>query len=205
MADTSDINADEGASPAQLLIEACRMNNTDLLASIIEKCTSVESAAKLLNETKTVMGNHVYHEAALRGNWDVIDMLLDQEGFECDPINDRDGDTPLHSVVRWINGSSAQEKEAGTGLVEMMLEAGNDPRVRNKANLKAAELVDPSNKDLKTLLEDSEYMTAHHDDFVDAGDYADVGDDDPTGSNSDSDFDISKKDDHKPAVNGTSE
>lgn len=59
---------------------------------------------------------------------DVIDMLLDQEGFECDPLTDREGDTPLHCVVRWINGASAQEKDAGIGLVEMMLEAGNDPR-----------------------------------------------------------------------------
>jgi hypothetical protein len=55
-------------------------------------------------------------------------MLLDQEGFECDPINEREGDTPLHSVVRWLNNSPKKEWEAGAGLVEMMLQAGSDPR-----------------------------------------------------------------------------
>ena len=59
----------------------------------------------------------------------VIDMLLDQEGFECDPINEREGDSPLHCVVRYINQSPRSQWEAGSGLVEMMLEAGNDPRL----------------------------------------------------------------------------
>lgn len=55
-------------------------------------------------------------------------MLLDQEGFECDPINKREGDTPLHSAVRWANEVSEEQKEFASGLIEMMLEAGSDPR-----------------------------------------------------------------------------
>lgn len=59
---------------------------------------------------------------------DIIDLLLDQEGFECDPINPRDGDTPLHSAVRWINSLSQDKWESASGLIEMMLEAGNEPK-----------------------------------------------------------------------------
>lgn len=55
-------------------------------------------------------------------------MLLDQEGFECDPINKREGDTPLHTAVRWVNEQSAENQEFGSSLIEMMLEAGSDPR-----------------------------------------------------------------------------
>jgi hypothetical protein len=55
-------------------------------------------------------------------------MLLDQEGFECDPINKREGDTPLHSAVRWANEVSEEQKEFASSLIEMMLEAGSDPR-----------------------------------------------------------------------------
>jgi len=55
-------------------------------------------------------------------------MLLDQEGFECDPINKREGDTPLHSAVRWANEVSEDQKEFASSLIEMMLEAGSDPR-----------------------------------------------------------------------------
>lgn len=56
-------------------------------------------------------------------------MLLDQEGFECDPINVRERDTPLHSAVRWVNEQSADEQEYGANMIEMMLEAGSDPRL----------------------------------------------------------------------------
>jgi hypothetical protein len=55
-------------------------------------------------------------------------MLLDQEGFECDPINKREGDTPLHSAVRWANEVAEEQKEFASSLIEMMLEAGSDPR-----------------------------------------------------------------------------
>jgi len=58
----------KGAKPGELLIEAARRNNTDLLQEVIDGAGSAEKAAALLNETKTVLGNYVYHEAALRGN-----------------------------------------------------------------------------------------------------------------------------------------
>lgn len=55
-------------------------------------------------------------------------MLLDQEGFECDPVNKREGDTPLHSAVRWVNEQSKENHEYGISLIDMMLEAGSDPK-----------------------------------------------------------------------------
>jgi hypothetical protein len=58
----------KGAKPGELLIEAARRNNTDLLQEVIDGAGSPEKAAILLNETKTVLGNYIYHEAALGGN-----------------------------------------------------------------------------------------------------------------------------------------
>ena len=55
-------------------------------------------------------------------------MLLDQEGFECDPINRREGDTPLHVAVRWANEVPPEQQEYASNLLKMMLEAGSDPR-----------------------------------------------------------------------------
>jgi hypothetical protein len=49
------------------LIEACRRNNTDLLNEVLSDKED-EEIGRLLNETTTVMGNHLYHEAASRGN-----------------------------------------------------------------------------------------------------------------------------------------
>lgn len=58
----------QGASTKELLIEACRRNNVDLLQEIISGCKSDEEISDLLNNTTSVLGNHLYHEAALRGN-----------------------------------------------------------------------------------------------------------------------------------------
>ena len=112
--------------------------------------------------------------------------MLDQEGFECDPINKREGDTPLHTAVRWANEQGKENHEFAIQLIEMMLEAGSDPRIRNKAKLKAAELVTPSNTELREVIQKAEYVMQNEGDFVDAEEEDDEG---PTGSNSDSDFD----------------
>lgn len=97
-------------------------------------------------------------------------MLLDQPNFECDPVNRIEGDTPLHSVIRWINSEPAAQREYGNALVKMMLEAGSDTRVKNKAKLAPIQLVDPTNKELRQIIQDSEYANLNQSDFVSADD-----------------------------------
>lgn len=74
----------------------------------------------------------------------------------------------------------------------MMIEAGSDPRVRNKANLTPYQLTDPRNEKLKQQLQDAVDIVQNQGDFIEdeqeevggeeeEGDYA--------GSGSDSDFD----------------
>lgn len=72
------------------------------------------------------MGNTALHVASLRGSLDCLDVLLDQEGVEVDPRNRMEGDTPLHSAAR-LSGEKGAEDEA-TAIIEMLLEAGADPR-----------------------------------------------------------------------------
>ena len=59
---------------------------------------------------------------------EVLDTLLDQEGLEVDPIDRLEADTPLHKAVRFVNGLSKSQWEAGGSLVELLLDAGADPR-----------------------------------------------------------------------------
>ncbi|KAK4102888.1 hypothetical protein N658DRAFT_485104 [Parathielavia hyrcaniae] len=161
----------EGATNQELLIEACRRNNTELLAEVLSSAEMQgddDAAAELLNKTTTVLGNHLYHEAALQGNYEIIDMLLDQPGFECDPVSRAEGDTPLHSAVRWINGEPPEQRDFGNALVEMMLEAGSNPRVKNKGGLTPLQLVDPRNEGLKEVIRKHEYAALNAGDFVSA-------------------------------------
>lgn len=60
-------STEQGASAKEILIEACRRNNVELLQETLEG-KSEKEAADLLNNTTTVMGNHLYHEAAAMGN-----------------------------------------------------------------------------------------------------------------------------------------
>jgi ankyrin repeat protein len=84
-----------------------------------------------------------------------MDALFDIQFFECDPLTRTDQDTPLHLAVRFAN-----EKDSGLGLemIEMMCEAGCDPRVRNKHGQKPADLVYGDNKDIKLSLQKAEYI-----------------------------------------------
>ncbi len=56
--------------------------------------------------------------------------MLDQEGFEVDKRTQREGETPLHCVVRYCN-RNPEDQEYCEALVKMMLEAGCDPRYVN--------------------------------------------------------------------------
>ncbi|KUJ23588.1 uncharacterized protein LY89DRAFT_186324 [Mollisia scopiformis] len=197
----------EGASPGELLIEAARRNNTDLLKEVLSSCKSEDEAAKLLNETKSVLGNYVYHEAALRGNYEIIDTLLDQPGFECDPISRIEGDTPLHSAIRYINShfstspTNAELSTFASELISMMIEAGSDPKLKNKANLTPYQLVDPRNETLRQQIQDAVDVEMMRGDYIEereegdgrgdgGGDGGEDGEEDgDVGSGSDSDFD----------------
>lgn len=91
-------------------------------------------------------------------------------------------DTPLHKAVRYANSLSQDEwAPVGHPIVDILLDAGCDPRIRNKAKLKPVELVDPRNKELRNILQKGEFAMMAGDDVV-ADD-----DDGPTGSASDSD------------------
>jgi len=155
----------DGASVKEQLVAACRGNNTELLTEILADRPD-EEITKLLNETTTVLGNHLYHEAALRGNYEIIDLLLDQPDFECDPITRLDADTPLHSAIRWLNSEPVAQRPFGLALIEMMLEAGSNPRQKNKGGITPFHLVDPGNTELRDLIRKFEFATQNSGDYV---------------------------------------
>ncbi|RKF79919.1 Ankyrin repeat-containing protein [Golovinomyces cichoracearum] len=161
---------EQGASKSEQLIDAARRNNTDLLNDIIKSVPDPEELAHLLNNTKTPLGSHIYHEAAANGNYEVIDILLDQEGFECDPKTRIEGDTPLHSAVRYFNQLPKPLHPDAVPfaheLIFMMIESGSDPRVKNKANLTPYQLADPQNEDIRRIIQDAMDAEQMKGDFV---------------------------------------
>jgi len=180
---------DEGASPRELILEACRRNNTSLLEETIAELTSAASktgkkpaeyVAETLNTAVDGVGNGCLHLAATYGSYDALDILLDQEGVEIDEIDRMEKDTPLHKAVRYVNSLDKSDWESGHPVVDILLDAGCDPRIRNKAKLKPVELVDPRNTELRRILQKGEFAMTAGDDVVQEDD------DGPTGSASDS-------------------
>ncbi|KAJ5172198.1 hypothetical protein N7492_004791 [Penicillium capsulatum] len=149
---------DEGASPRELVVEACRRDQPHLIEQVLSGMheKSNEEVAQFFNEVTDALGNYAIHICALYGSYDVMDALFDIQYFECDPLTRMDKDTPLHIAVRFANDKDA---ELGTEMVKMMCEAGCDPRVRNKHGQKPADLVF-NNAELKTILSQNEYILA---------------------------------------------
>ena len=113
---------------------------------------------------------------------DLIDHLLDQEGLEIDGHDRDDQDTPLHKAVKYINKLESYDwVSQGNPFAEILLDAGCDPRIRNKAKLKPVELVDPRNTELRSMLQKGEFAMQA------GGDIVEDDDDGPAGSASDSD------------------
>ncbi|KAK3068001.1 hypothetical protein LTR53_010517 [Teratosphaeriaceae sp. CCFEE 6253] len=172
---------DTGASPREQLIESCRRNNTELLSSLLTSLKRPDAIAKFLNTTTDALGASALHLAAQYGSYEVLDIILDQEGVEIDGQEKRDGDACLHRAVRFVNGLAVGEWEAGRAVVDILVDAGCDPRIRNKAKLRPIDLVDPRNKELRTALQTAEMaMTA-------GGDMVVEDDDAPNGAGSESD------------------
>ncbi|KAJ5575465.1 hypothetical protein N7450_009364 [Penicillium hetheringtonii] len=168
---------DEGASPRELVVEACRRDQPHLLEQVLASMEdkSNEQVAQFFNEVTDPLGNHALHICAMYGSYDVMDALFDIQYFECDPLTRLDNDTPLHVAVRY---AAEKDKELGTEMVKMMCEAGCDPRVRNKHNQKPIELVFDNNE-IKQALQQAEYIMAEG--------IQNQGDDSDHGSASDSD------------------
>ncbi|MCJ1346802.1 hypothetical protein MMC31_005020 [Peltigera leucophlebia] len=167
--------SDEGATPRERLLEASRRNNTSLLSEVLATYSSPVQVSAFLNKATDGLGSYCLHIAATYGSYDVLDLLLDQEGLEVDPIDRLEADTPLHKAVRFVNGLSRSEWEAGSSIVELLLDAGADPRIRNKAKLKAQELVDPRNTALRNILQKAEFAIMAGDDVVDEDDNGAAG------------------------------
>jgi uncharacterized protein len=125
---------------------------------------SPQAIGDFINEARDPLGNTALHVASIRGSLDCLDLLLDQEGVEVDPKNRMEGDTPLHSAARL--STEAGGEEDAREVIEMLLEAGADPRfvlgdpsdgrVRNKGELKPVDIVPPQLVDLRNILKRAE-------------------------------------------------
>lgn len=177
---------DEGATPRELVLEAARRNNSSLLNEVLGSMKSTDSLSReeaiadLINNTVSPTGLTPLHVAASTAAYDVLDILLDQENVEADPLTRRDLRTPLHLAVLHCNEEQTADDWKQEGVfahVEILVEAGCDARTRDKHKLKPLDLVDPRNEKLRELLRSAEMQALAEEDAVEEDD--DEGGDGP--------------------------
>ncbi|KAB8223515.1 hypothetical protein BDV33DRAFT_167107 [Aspergillus novoparasiticus] len=153
--------ADEGASPRELVVEACRRDQPHLIEQVLDgmEGKSNEEVAEFFNGVTDSLGNHALHICAKYGSYDTMDSLFDIQYFECDPLTRLDKDTPLHTAVQYANENGKEHPELAKEMIDMMCEAGCDPRVRNKHGQKPVDLV-YDNPEIKKILQKTEYILA---------------------------------------------
>lgn len=83
-----------------------------------------------------------------------MDALLDIEYLECDPLTRRDKETPIHCAVRFAN---ERDVALGGAMAQMLIDAGGDPRVKDKHGRKPAEICTPRTEELRNILIKEEY------------------------------------------------
>ena len=113
-----------------------------------------------------------------------MDGLLDVEFLECDPLTTRDHETPLHVCIRYAN---ERDIELGGAMAKMAIDAGCDPRVKDKYGRTPKQLVtgsSPEAEELRSMLAKEEYVATEG--LRNGHGAADEGEDD-LGSASDSD------------------
>lgn len=84
-----------------------------------------------------------------------MDRLFDVEFLECDPLTPRDKETPLHVIVRYANERDA---ELGNAMAKMAIDAGCDPRVKDRHGNKPIAIAEWSNHELRKILADEEII-----------------------------------------------
>ncbi|KAI8578253.1 hypothetical protein K450DRAFT_247959 [Umbelopsis ramanniana AG] len=158
--------SDEGASNNELLLAACKNDQDDMVSDIFK-----EGSYDI--NFRDGAGNTAAHYAAKHGSLDCLELLVGHDGIDLDIKNTLEGDTPLHKAVEF-----ADDPDVAIAMVEILLEAEADPRIKNRNQLTPIQLVNPNNEEMKDLLESAvvSYQVGD-DDVVDEDDYGSADED----------------------------
>ncbi|ORX36233.1 ankyrin repeat-containing domain protein [Kockovaella imperatae] len=167
---------DSGASARERLLAGAKHDNEEL----------VEEALNELEDINHVdgLGNTALHYAIIHASTSTLEPILCHDSCDVDIRNRQNGDTPLHIAVR-------QRWEDSEGLrlylVQSLLEAGADTKIRNRYNEKPVDLLprpdssaDPNSDDeqVRAALRkaEAEAMVADRGDIVQEDDLIDPND-----------------------------
>ncbi|TRM70611.1 ankyrin repeat-containing domain protein [Schizophyllum amplum] len=161
----------EGASNNERLMAAARDDNVELLEEVFEQ-------GGFDINYQDGLGNTALHVAVSQGSTDVLEHILSHDDCDVDPINRIEKATPLHLAVK------VEHPELRKYLVDSLLEAGADTRIKDKNGETALELVPADDADTRALFRKAQTQSSMAKEEV-----VDDDDDDEAGSGSGSESD----------------
>ncbi|KTW32758.1 uncharacterized protein T551_00243 [Pneumocystis jirovecii RU7] len=170
----------DSASPGEILLAACYQENPDLLNQILDdELTDIH----LLNNSRDGVGNTALHLSVQHGSIACLNILLDIQDLEMNSKNFLEENTPLHKAVeyQYKDKDIALEMSiyflckhkkyiSDPKLVESLINAGADPRIKNKMKQKPIDLVDRKNNDIQSILKKAELAY-----FIEKNDIQNIG------------------------------
>ncbi|KAF9078776.1 hypothetical protein BDP27DRAFT_1412724 [Rhodocollybia butyracea] len=184
---------EEGASNTQRLLAAAREDNEELLLDIFEKGNfdinfqdGVGNTGKsgrglektILNPNPAWLNSFTHCVSVQNGSTDVLEHILSHEECDVDPINRIQRATPLHLACQLkYDGMRAF-------VVESLLEAGANTKIRDKNGELAESFVPPNDQETRKLFRKAQAQAvAISQDDIASDDDGEVG----SGSGSDED------------------
>ncbi|OBZ87063.1 hypothetical protein A0J61_04893 [Choanephora cucurbitarum] len=132
---------DQGTTDNDLLLAACRNDQDEMLEDVLKEPEVNVNYADPLGDT-------ALHYAARFGSLTCLEILLSQPGIEVNSRNLKEGNTPLHLAVQY-----EEDPEVALSMVSALLDAGADPRIKNKANSSVADYVMGRTDDMRDLID----------------------------------------------------
>ncbi|KAF7302369.1 ANK-REP-REGION domain-containing protein [Mycena chlorophos] len=129
------MSSEDGASNNERLLAAARDDNEEMLTEVFEQggfdinfqdgLGNTGTAVALLS-TNLIKPSAALHYAASLGSTDVLELILEHEECDVDPINRLEKATPLHLAVR------IEDPELRVLVVSSLLDAGANTGIKDK-------------------------------------------------------------------------
>ncbi|KAG0768849.1 hypothetical protein G6F57_002651 [Rhizopus arrhizus] len=134
-------NDEGGATDNDLMLAACRNDQDEMLEEVLKEGDFD------INYTDGI-GDTPCHYAAKFGALNCLEILVRVPGIDLNKKNNREGNTPLHFAVQYED-----DPEIALDVVDLLLNSGADPRMKNNAGSTVRDYVPGGNDDMKDLID----------------------------------------------------
>ncbi|KAL7319689.1 hypothetical protein PS15m_002796 [Mucor circinelloides] len=135
------IAEEEKTTDNDLMLAACRNDLDEMLEDIFKEGDFD------INHTDD-LGDTALHYTARFGSLTCMELLLKVPNINVNLKNKKEGNTPLHLAVQY-----EEDPEVALNMVDILIDAGADPRIQNNAKSTVEDYVVGRNDDMRDLID----------------------------------------------------